>query len=113
MTNPIKSQMISRHQFSAGNENINSRHVSMPRIGVSGTNGARKGRFAFGLVLHIPSTAAQPITNANGVRMLVISAKRVSGKTPAIDATKTPVRIVDFQGVRNFGWIDPKKAFGT
>src|SRR6185312_8513565 len=97
------SQMISRHQFSAGSENIKSKQVRIPRIGTSGTSGARNGRFASGFVLRITSTAAHTITKANRVPMLVISAKRVSGRNPAIDATKMPVRIVDFQGVRNLG----------
>ena len=28
-------------------------------------------------------------------------------------ATKTPVRIVDFHGVRNLGWTAPKKPGGS
>src|SRR6266550_4303474 len=103
MTKPIRSQMISRYQFSAGRENINNKQVRIPRIGTSGTNGARNGRFALGLVLRIISTAPQTITKANKVPMLVISARILSGISPAIVATKRPVRIVDFQGVRNFG----------
>src|SRR6266404_4820513 len=99
----MSSQMISRYQFSAGSENINSKQVRMPRIGTSGTKGARKGRTAFGLVFLITSTAPHTITKANRVPMLVISAKMLSGINPAIDATNRPVRIVDFQGVRNFG----------
>src|SRR2546422_10207140 len=103
MLKPITSQIISRYQFSAGSENISSKQVRIPRIGTSGTSGARKGRFALGLVLRITITAPQTITNANKVPMLVISARMLSGMNPAIDATKRPVRIVDFQGVRNFG----------
>src|SRR6266850_5948328 len=99
----MSNQMISRYQFSAGRENINSKHVRIPRIGTSGTNGARKGRTAFGLVLLMTSTAPQTITKANSVPMLVISAKMLSGINPAIEATNSPVRIVDFHGVRNFG----------
>ncbi len=95
--------MINRYQFSAGSENINSKQVNMPRIGISGTNGARNGRFALGLVLRITNTAPQTITKANKVPMLVISARMLSGMKPAIAATNTPVSIVDFQGVRNFG----------
>src|SRR5437879_4847323 len=99
----MPSQMISRYQFSAGSENINSKQVAMPRIGTSGTNGARNGRLAFGFVLRMTITAPQTITNANKVPMLVISARMLSGINPAIEATKRPVRIVDFHGVRNFG----------
>src|SRR5262245_30018934 len=99
----MTSQMMSRYQFSAGSENIKSRHVRIPRIGISGTSGARKGRFALGLVLRMTITAPQTITKANKVPMLVISAKMLKGMNPAIDATNRPVRIVDFQGVRNLG----------
>src|SRR5712691_4843424 len=113
MLKPTTSQMINRYQFSAGNENINSKQVRMPRIGMSGTSGARNGRAAPGLVLRITITAPQTITKANNVPMLVISAKMLNGMNPAIEATKRPVRIVDFQGVRNFGWMAPKKLFGT
>src|ERR1700682_228206 len=99
----MSSQMINRYQFSAGSENINNKQVRMPRIGTSGTKGARNGRLALGFVLRMTMTAPQTITNANKVPMLVISAKMLSGIKPAIEATKRPVRIVDFQGVRNFG----------
>src|SRR5437870_13476340 len=99
----ISSQMISRYQFSAGNENINSKQVRIPRIGISGTKGARNGRLALGFVLRITSTAPHTITKANRVPTLVISAKMLSGINPAIEATNRPVRIVDFHGVRNFG----------
>ena len=94
---------MSRYQFSAGKENINSKHVKIPRIGMSGTRGALKGRFASGFVRRITKTAPQTITNANRVPMLVISARILSGMNPAIAATKRPVKIVDFHGVRNFG----------
>src|SRR2546428_9780900 len=103
MLKPITSQMISRYQFSAGSENINSKQVRIPSIGTNGTRGARKGRFALGFVLRITNTAPQTITKANRVPMLVISAKMLSGMNPAIEATNKPVRIVDFHGVRNLG----------
>src|SRR5690349_1408151 len=99
--------MISRYQFSAGNENIKSKQVKIPRIGINGTNGARNGRFAFGLVLRITMTAPQTITNAKSVPILVISARMLKGMKPAIEATKRPVSIVDFHGVLNFGWMSP------
>src|SRR6266849_3911737 len=99
----MSSQMISRYQFSAGNENIKSKQVRIPRIGTKGTKGARKGRFASGLVLRITRTAPQTITKANNVPMLVISASILSGINPAIAATNRPVRIVDFHGVRKRG----------
>src|SRR5437773_12466874 len=98
----MSSQMISRYQFSAGSENIKSKQVRMPRIGTKGTKGARKGRFASGLVLRITMTAPQTMTKANKVPMLVISAKRLNGRKPAIEATNRPVRIVDIIGVRHF-----------
>src|SRR5207244_12572324 len=99
---PMPSQMINRYQLSAGSENINSKQVPIPRIGTRGTKGARNGRLAFGFVLRMTITAPQTITNANKVPMLVISARMLSGINPAIEATNRPVRIVDFQGVRNF-----------
>src|SRR5438045_9210106 len=105
--------MISRYQFSAGNEYINSEQVRIPRIGISGTNGARNGRFALGFVRRMTNTAPQTITKANKVPILVISARMLSGKKPAIEATNSPVKIVDFHGVRNFGWMSPTKLFGT
>src|SRR5260370_10187963 len=99
MIKPAISQMINRYQFSAGSENIRRRQVRIPRIGTSGTNGARNGRFAFGFVLRMTNTAPQTITNANNVPMLVISARILSGISPAIEATKRPVRMGDFQSV--------------
>src|SRR5258708_31724092 len=105
--------MISRYQFAAGSENIKSKQVRMPRIGTKGTNGARKGGFALGFVFRMTITAPQTITKANRVPMLVISARIPMGMKPAIEATNRPVRIVDFQGVRNLGWMSPKKLFGT
>src|SRR5207244_964918 len=113
MLKPITNQIINRYQFSAGSENINNKHVRIPRIGTKGTSGARNGRFASGFVLRITRTAPQTITKANRVPMLVISARMPSGRSPAIVATNKPVRIVDFQGVRHFGWTAPKKLFGT
>ena len=46
------------------------------------------------------STAAQTITNASSVPMLVSSARMRRGTIPVRPATQTPVRIVDFQGVQ-------------
>ena len=85
----------------------------MPRIGTSGTSGARNGRLAWGFVRRITSTAPHTMTNANSVPMLVISARMLSGTNPAIAATNNPVRIVDFHGVRNVGWMSPKNPWGT
>src|SRR5215475_2647571 len=105
--------MMSRYQFSAGSENISNRQVRTPRIGVSGTSGARNGRFALGFVLRITMTAPQTITKANSVPMLVISARMLSGMNPAMEPTNSPVKMVDFHGVRNLGWMSPKKRCGT
>ena len=58
-------------------------------------------------------TAPQTMTKAKSVPMLVISARMLSGMKPAIEATKMPVRMVDFHGVRNVGWMSPKKPRGT
>src|SRR3984893_3855662 len=99
----MSSQIINRYQFSAGSENINNKQVRMPKIGTSGTKGARNGRLALGFVLRMTITAPQTITNANKVPMLVISARMLNGMNPANDATNRPVRIVDFQGVRKRG----------
>ena len=43
----------------------------MPRIGTTGTNGQRNGRSASGSIRRMISTAAQTITKANSVPMLV------------------------------------------
>ena len=48
-------------------------------------------------------TAAQTITKAKSVPMLVISPRTWIGVKPATIATITPVMIVVMYGVRNFG----------
>ena len=68
---------------------------------MTGTNGTRNGRGASGCVRRMISTAAHTITKASSVPMLVSSPGRRNGRKAAMVATKTPVRIVDFQGVRN------------
>src|SRR5437667_12681936 len=103
MVQPTTSQILSRYQYSAGNENISSQQGAIPSIRTNGTSGARNGRLALGFVLRMTITAPQTITKAKSVPMLVISARIPSGRNPAIAATNSPVRIVDFQGVRNFG----------
>ena len=113
MRNPIPSQINKRHQFSTGRENIKIRQQTIPAIGTKGDQGARKGRSACGWVLRMISTAAQTITNASKVPMFVNSASIRSGSNVAIAPTKTPVRIVDFHGVRNFECTAPKKLSGT
>ena len=86
----------------------------MPRIGVSGHEGhPERPRAPSGFVRRMMSTAAHTMTNAKSVPMLTSSARMRSGRKAAPMATKTPVRIVDFHGVRNFSWIAPKKLCGT
>src|SRR5262245_24860704 len=100
---------MSRYQFSTGSENINNRHERMPSIGTIGYNGARNGRSALGLVLRMINTAAQTITKANSVPMLVMCSSASIGRNPVRVATNTPTRIVDFHGVRNLGCTAAKK----
>src|SRR5512135_3689461 len=104
MQKPIASHTMSRHQFSAGNENISTRQQKMPAIGTNGTQGDRKGRSASGCVLRMMSTAEHTMTKASSVPILVSSASTRNGRKVAIVPTNKPVRIVDFHGVRNFGW---------
>src|SRR5664279_5830208 len=113
MKNPIASQMMSRHQFSAGRENIRSVQVRMPRMGVRGTKGALNGRGAFGFVRRMMRTAAQTTTNATSVTMFTSSARTRRGRKAARVDTKIPVMMVDFQGVLNLSWTAAKKLRGT
>ncbi len=59
------------------------------------------------------STAPQTIMNASRVPILTSSARMFRGSKAASVPTNTPVRMVDFQGVRNRGWIAAKKLGGT
>src|SRR5689334_4637659 len=97
----MSNQMIRRYQLSAGSENISSRQVAIPKRGVSGISGTRKGRSACGYLRRMIKTAEQTITNAKRVPMLTNPERILSGNTAAKALTKTPVKMVDFQGVRN------------
>src|SRR5437016_1775139 len=90
--------MTKRSQFSSGSENISRRQRAMPRIGTKGTSGQRNGRATSGWRRRMMSTAAQTITNASNVPMLVNSARILSGMSAPISPTTVPVRIVAFQG---------------
>jgi hypothetical protein len=59
------------------------------------------------------STAAQTITNANRVPMFVRCKSASIGRNAVMAATKTPIRIVLIQGVRNLGWTLAKIPRGT
>ena len=75
----------------------------------SGTAARRPGWF-----LRMISTAAQTIDEGEqraDVRQ-VRAARRSAGSRPAWP-TKTPIRIVLFQGVRNLGWTSAKNSCGT
>src|SRR2546423_15604967 len=108
MTNPISSHTSSRHQFSDGSENISMRQESTPMTGMNGTHGQRNGRSAFGYFLRMMRTARQTMTNAKSVPMLVSSSSASSGRKPAMTITPAPMRMVDFHGVRNLGWMSAK-----
>ena len=58
------------------------------------------------------STPAQTIVNANSVPITDRSVTSDRFMNNAGIATTSPVRIVENQGVRNFGWID-EKIFGS
>src|SRR5919206_5167252 len=108
MTKPMASQTMSRHQFSGGSENISIRQVRMPMIGMNGTHGQRNGRSAFGYFLRMINTAVQTMTKASSVPMLVRCSSASMGSSPAATQTQIPIRMVDFHGVRNFGWTSAK-----
>jgi len=59
----MNSQMMSRSQLSIGNENISNRQKRIPRSGISGTSGQRKGRGAS--LRRMISTAVQTMVNAS------------------------------------------------
>ena len=80
---------------------------------MTGTSGQRKGRCASGLVRRMISTAVQTTTKANSVPMLVSSSRASIGNSPARMATKMPMAMVLFHGVRKVGWMSAKKALGT
>ena len=113
MLSPRASQTARRSQFSEGSENISRRQKPMPRIGTKGTNGARKGRAAFGFVRRMMSTAAQTITKASRVPMFTRSARTRSGTRAATVATKRPVTMVDLCGVRKRSCTAPKNPTGS
>ena len=110
---PIHNQTNNLSQFSFGSENINIKQVTIPAIGTNGKRGALNGLSALGCVFLIIKTAEQTITNANKVPMLTSSAKILSGRKLARIATKIPVRMVDFHGVRNFLCTAPKILGGS
>src|SRR5437660_10822090 len=108
MIRPRAIQTKSRSQFAAGSENISIRQLSTPMTGMNGTHGQRNGRSAFGYFLRMMSTARQTMTKAKSVPMLVSSSSASSGRKPAMTMTPQPMRMVDFHGVRNFGWTSAK-----
>ena len=77
---------------------------------MSGTHGTRNGRGRSGCVLRIINTAAQTITNANSVPMLVMSPTTATGRNAPISATTPMKSIFDFHGVSHFGWISENNA---
>ena len=85
----------------------------MPAIGTTEPSGARNGRCTSGCVRRMISTAAQTITNASSVPMFTSSARMRSGRNAPMAATHTPVRMVDFHGVRNRSWTAPKNPVGS
>src|SRR5216683_5362998 len=113
MNRPMAIQPNSRTQLSQGSENISIRQLSTPMIGTNGTHGQRNGRSAFGYFLRMINTAAQTITNANSVPMFVSRSSASIGSKPAMTTTPEPMRMVAFQGVRNFGCTSPKNDFET
>jgi len=54
-------------------------------------------------------TAPQTITNARIVPMFARCRRKSIGANPAPIVTKSPMAIVDFQGVRNLSCTAPKK----
>ena len=80
---------------------MSHRDASTERIGITGTNGVRNGRFRSGRVRRRMITPIATSTNANNVPMLTSSANVFSGNTNVTIATATPVTSVVRYGVRN------------
>src|SRR6476646_3593213 len=104
---PMISQMMRRNHVSPGKERISQNAESMPAIGVKGTHGVLNGRGISGRLRRSTQTPAQTITKASSVPMLTNSPRIPIGISAAKNATKIPTMMVDFHGVRNFGWISP------
>jgi hypothetical protein len=100
---------MSRSQLSTGRENIRSKQKAMPRIGVSGTMGQRKGRCILRSVLRMISTAAQTIAKGEQAADIDQLGEHAQGKSAPIRPKTLPVKIVAFHGVRKRGCTEPKK----
>src|ERR1043166_8554827 len=104
---PITSQMTRRIHVSNGKERISQNAASIPQMGVKGTHGVLNGRGISGRLRRSTQTPAQTITKASSVQILTNSPRMPIGISAAKNATKIPTMMVDFHGVRNFGWISP------
>jgi hypothetical protein len=71
---------MSRSQLSTGNENISDRQKRIPRSGIGGTSGQRKGRGASGSLRRMISTAVQTMVNASSAPIFSSSASMRRGK---------------------------------
>src|SRR6185312_2565870 len=86
------------------NSQMRPREIRMPIMGTIGTRGVRKGRLRSGSLLRIAQTLAQTMANAVRVPMLVSSAKMLTWKMEATNATAMPTNRVETYGVLNLGW---------
>ncbi len=96
--------MINRNQFAGPRVYINPEQTIMPRIGINGTSGVRKGLGRSGLVLRRTIMPMQTMTNANSVPITVISEITEAGTNAATSPVKTKKRRLDFHGVLKREW---------
>src|SRR6185436_7806120 len=97
------SQMINRNQFAGPRVYINPVQTRIPRIGITGTQGVRKGLVIAGSVLRKTIIPKQTSTNAKSVPITVMFDIMVAGTNAATSPTKTKNNKFDFQGVLNLG----------
>src|SRR5215471_15691009 len=109
---PIRSQMIRRNQFIAPSEYIMEKLTIIPKAGMTGTQGVRKGRGTPGWVRRMIQTATQTMTNAKSVPILVMWPTTERGRKAERGATKNRNRRFERHGVRNLGCTS-EKIFGT
>ena len=84
-----------------GNSITRPKLDTIPRIGIHGRNGVRKGRFISGLVFLKINTDADTIINAARVPILTNSAMSVMGRNADKHAAAIPTTIIPLMGVLN------------
>src|SRR5437764_10469589 len=106
MTRPIAVQITNRLQVSGDEENrltIIRQHVATPAGATSHTQGVRKVRLAFGVVIRRIMMPPQTAMKARSVPTDTNSARISRGNAAASNAAKKPTMIVPRCGVLNLG----------